>query len=109
MKTFRLIFFVLVAALAFALGGPTNLHVVGTPTKTQVSLAWNACAATGDEYDIWREEKSNEQVMVGKTSSQKFVDSTLVSGTTYTYVVVCRDPQSNRISDASNKLVVTAP
>ncbi len=89
------------------------LSGTGTAVAHQVDLSWNAPASSPDPvagYNIYRATGSGSFVLINSTpvSAVVYVDSTVVSGTTYTYEVMSVD-SSGVQSVASNQMTVTIP
>jgi hypothetical protein len=84
---------------------PTNL--TGTASGTQVNLSWTASTTTGVTYAVERATGSGSatSIKTGLTSTT-FADTTVVSGTTYTYYVVAVI-SSGASSSPSNSVSVT--
>jgi chitodextrinase len=83
---------------------PTNL-TANAPSTTRVDLSWNAATdnigVTG--YEIFRNGS-----LIATTTGTTYADTTVGSGTSYTYQVKARDLAGNR-SAFSNSASVTTP
>jgi len=89
------------------------LSGTGTSTAHEVDLSWNAPTSSPDPvagYNIYRSTGSGSLVLMNSSpdSSVVYVDSTVVSGATYSYVVKSVDSSSVE-SVASNQITVTIP
>jgi hypothetical protein len=84
---------------------PTNL--TGTASGTQVNLTWTASTTSGVTYTVYRSTGSGTASSL-KTglASTTFADTTVVSGTTYTYYVIATT-SSGSVSSQSNSVTVT--
>eukprot|EP01095_Lingulamoeba_sp_RSL-Kostka_P013539 TRINITY_DN5640_c0_g1_i1.p1 TRINITY_DN5640_c0_g1~~TRINITY_DN5640_c0_g1_i1.p1 ORF type:complete len:579 (+),score=151.43 TRINITY_DN5640_c0_g1_i1:37-1773(+) len=83
-----------------SIGAPTNLQVVNV-TETSVSLSWDSVSqATG--YNVYR---GGVLVNQQPTTSTNYIDTTVQSGTTYTYYVVSL--YNNGESQPSTSVTVT--
>jgi glycosidase len=86
---------------------PTGLHVTSSG-PTEIDLAWDA---NGEpdlfEYEVDRSSAGGSYIPVGVTANTTFADTTVTSGTTYTYVVRAIDNAANK-SDASASVTATA-
>jgi chitodextrinase len=84
---------------------PTNLHVVGTPTVTTISLGWNVptdnVGVTG--YRVYR-----GAMLVGSPSSTAFLDQGLSPSTSYTYTVTAVDAEENESAPSAPRAAATA-
>jgi hypothetical protein len=89
------------------------LSGTGTAVAHEVDLSWNAPTNSLDPvegYNIYRSTGSGSLVLMNSSpdSSVVYVDSTVVSGATYSYVVKSVDSSSVE-SVASNQVTVTIP
>jgi hypothetical protein len=89
------------------------LNGTGMAVSHEVDLSWNAPASSPDPvagYNIYRSTGGGSLVLVNPSlnSSISYVDGTVVSGTTYSYVVKSVDFRGVE-SDASNEATVTIP
>ncbi len=84
---------------------PTNL--TATSTTSAVTLSWGAASdAVGvTAYNIYRDSVF---IASATSSARSFTDSSLKSGTTFTYEVIARDAAGNK-SAASSVNIATAP
>ena len=96
-------------------GSPAVVALSGTGTAVahEVDLSWNAPASSPDPvagYNIYRATGTGSFVLINSSpdSAVVYVDSTVVSGTTYTYEVMSVD-SSGVQSVASNQITVTIP
>jgi fibronectin type 3 domain-containing protein len=85
----------------------------GTSVAHEVDLSWNAPTSSPDPvvgYNVYRLTGSGSFVLINSSpdSSIVYVDSNVVSGTTYSYVVKSVD-SSGVESVASNEITVTIP
>jgi hypothetical protein len=85
----------------------------GTSVAHKVNLSWNAPTTSADPvagYNIFRLTGSGSFALVNSSpdASITYVDSTVVSGTTYSYVVMSVDPSGIQ-SVPSNQITVTIP
>jgi hypothetical protein len=90
-----------------------NLSGTGTATSHEVDLSWNAPTNSPDpvaNYNIYRSTGGASLVLLNSvlSSSLSYVDSTVTSGSTYTYIVKSVDI-SGVESDASNEATATIP
>ena len=90
-----------------------SLSGTGTAVAHEVDLSWDAPASSPDPvagYNIYRATGSGSLVLINSSpdSAVVYVDSTVVSGTTYSYVVKSVD-SSGVESVASNEITVTIP
>jgi len=94
---------------AVKLSPPTNL-VATTPSPTQVTLTWTASPTSGvTGYLVQRNGVTiADTATVPGTSPTAYVDSTVSSGTTYSYTVLAHD-NANNVSAASTAVSVTTP
>jgi hypothetical protein len=89
------------------------LSGTGVVIAHEVDLSWNAPTHSPDPvvgYNIYRSTGSSSLVLMNSSpdSSVVYVDSTVVSGATYSYVVKSFD--SNGVeSSASNQIILTIP
>jgi hypothetical protein len=89
------------------------LSGTGAVIAHEVDLSWNAPTHSPDPvvgYNIYRSTGSSSLVLMNSSpdSSVVYVDSTVVSGATYSYVVKSVD--SNGVeSSASNQIILTIP
>ena len=85
---------------------PTGL--AATPGDTQVSLDWDDNVETDrDGYNVYRSETPGSYgVPLAFVTESTYVDSTVVNGTTYYYVVTALDQALNE-SDNSNEASAT--
>jgi glycosidase len=81
---------------------PTGLHVVSAG-PTEIDLAWDA----NTEPDLFGYEVWRSGTKVGTPTSPSFADTTVVNGTTYTYVVKAVDNAVN-VSGASSPVTAKA-
>ena len=89
------------------------LSGTGTAVSHEVDLSWNAPASSPDPvagYNIYRATGSGSLVLINSSpdSAVVYVDSTVVSGATYSYVVKSVDIGGVE-SIASNQITVTIP
>jgi hypothetical protein len=89
------------------------LSGTGTAVTHQVDLSWNAPASSPDPvagYNIYRATGSGSFVLMNSSpdTAVSYVDSTVVSGATYTYEVMSVD-SSGVQSVASNQITATIP
>jgi fibronectin type 3 domain-containing protein len=96
-------------------GSTTVVALTGTGTSVahEVDLSWDAPTSSADPvvgYHIYRLTGSGSFALVNSSvdTSITYVDSTVVSGTTYSYVVKSVD-SSGVESIASNEITVTIP
>jgi hypothetical protein len=96
-------------------GGTTAVALSGTGTAVahSVDLSWTAPSSSPDPvagYNIYRAISGGSLALVNSSpdSSTTYVDSTVVSGTTYNYVVKSVD-SSGLESAASNEITVAIP
>jgi fibronectin type 3 domain-containing protein len=85
----------------------------GTSVAHEVDLSWNAPTSSPDPavgYNVYRLTGSGSFALINSSpdSSIVYVDSNVVSGTTYSYVVKSVD-SSGVESVASNEITVTIP
>jgi hypothetical protein len=90
-----------------------SLSGTGTTTPHEVDLSWTAPASSADPvagYNVYRSTGSgaNQLLNASVLTATSYVDSTVVSGTTYTYSVKSVD-SSGVESAASNQTTVTIP
>jgi hypothetical protein len=89
------------------------LSGTGTAVSHEVDLSWNAPASSPDPvagYNIYRATGSGSLVLINSSpdSAVVYVDSTVVSGATYSYVVKSVDFGGVE-SIGSNQITVTIP
>jgi Abnormal spindle-like microcephaly-assoc'd, ASPM-SPD-2-Hydin len=89
------------------------LSGTGTPVAHEVDLSWDAPTSSPDPvagYNIYRATGSGPLVLINSSpdSAVVYVDSTVVSGTTYSYEVKSVD-FSGAESVPSNEITVTIP
>jgi hypothetical protein len=89
------------------------LSGTGTTISHEVDLMWNAPTSSPDPvagYNIYRSTGGGSLVLVNSSpdSSITYVDSAIVSGATYSYVVKSVD-SSGVESVASNQITLTIP
>jgi hypothetical protein len=96
-------------------GGTADVALSGTGTAVahSVDLSWTAPSSSADPvagYNIYRAISGGSLALVNSSpdSSVTYVDSTVVSGTTYNYVVKSVD-SSGLESVASNEITVAIP
>jgi hypothetical protein len=96
-------------------GGTAVVALSGTGTAAahEVDLSWNAPSSSPDPvagYNIYRATGSGALALLNSSpdSAVGYVDSTVVSGTTYSYLVKSVD-SSGVQSVASNEITVTIP
>jgi hypothetical protein len=96
-------------------GGTAVVTLTGTGTSVahEVDLSWNAPTSSPDPvsgYNIYRSTGSGSFVRMNSSpdSSITYVDSAIVSGATYSYVVKSVD-SSGVESVASNQITLTIP
>jgi Abnormal spindle-like microcephaly-assoc'd, ASPM-SPD-2-Hydin len=96
-------------------GGTADVALSGTGTAVahSVDLSWTAPSGSADPvagYNIYRAISGGSLALVNSSmdSSTTYVDSTVVSGTTYNYVVKSVD-SSGAESVASNEITVAIP
>jgi len=96
-------------------GGTAVVALSGTGTAAahEVDLSWNAPSSSPDPvagYNIYRATGGGALVLLNSSpdSAVVYVDSTVVSGTTYSYLVKSVD-SSGVQSVASNEITVTIP
>jgi hypothetical protein len=96
-------------------GSTTVVALTGTGISVahKVDLSWNAPTSSTDPvagYNIYRLTGSGSFALVNSSpdASITYVDSTVVSGTTYSYVVMSVDPSGIQ-SVPSNQITVTVP
>jgi fibronectin type 3 domain-containing protein len=96
-------------------GGTADVALSGTGTAVaySVDLSWTAPSSSADPvagYNIYRAISGGSLALVNSSadSSTTYVDSTVVNGTTYNYVVKSVD-SSGVESVASNEITVTIP
>jgi fibronectin type 3 domain-containing protein len=90
-----------------------TLSGTGTAAAHEVNLSWDAPASSPDPvagYNIYRATGTGSFVLINLSpvSATAYVDSTVVSGTTYSYEVMSVD-SSGVQSVASNQITVTIP
>jgi hypothetical protein len=90
-----------------------TLSGTGTAVAHEVDLSWNAPTSSPDPvsgYNIYRSTGGGSLVLVNSSpdSPISYVDSAVVSGTTYNYIVKSVD-FSGVESDASNQATATIP
>jgi hypothetical protein len=90
-----------------------TLTGTGTSVAHEVDLSWNAPTSSSDPvsgYNIYRSTGSGSFVRMNSSSDSSitYVDSAIVSGATYSYVVKSVD-SSGAESVASNQLTLTIP
>jgi chitodextrinase len=81
---------------------PTGLHVAGVG-PTAIGLAWDA----NGEPDLFGYRIERSDGMVATSTAPSFTDTTVATGTTYTYVVRAVDTSAN-VSDPSASVTATA-
>lgn len=89
------------------------LSGTGTAVSHGVDLRWNPPVSSPDPvagYNIYRSTGGGALMLVNSSpnSSISYIDTTVVSGTTYSYVVKSVD-FSGVESDASNEATATIP
>jgi hypothetical protein len=97
-------------------GGTANISLSGTGTSSgphEVDLSWSAPSSSPDPvtgYNVYRATGSGSLVLVNSTpdTSVTYVDNTVTSGTSYSYVVKSVDA-SGVESVASNEITVAIP
>jgi hypothetical protein len=96
-------------------GGTTTVSLTGTGTAVahQVDLSWDAPASSPDPvagYNIYRATGSGSFARINSSpdSAVDYVDSTVVSGITYSYQVTSADA-SGRESAPTSPITVTIP
>jgi hypothetical protein len=96
-------------------GGNVSVALSGTGTSTshQVVLTWNAPTSSSDPvagYDIYRSTGSGAAQLVNSSieTQTTYTDTSVTSGTTYTYYVTSVD-QSGVQSTPSNSVSVSVP
>lgn len=96
-------------------GGNVSVALSGTGTSAshQIVLTWNAPTGSGDPiagYDIYRSTGSGSAQLVNSSidSQTTYTDTSVTSGTTYTYYVTSVD-QSGVQSTPSNSVTVSVP
>jgi chitodextrinase len=115
-RTFDITFDDVAAATSFISGGgppadttpptsPTNL-TAEAPTSDRVDLTWTASTDNVGvtAYDIYR----NDALLTSTGPTATYSDTTVASGTTYSYFVKARDAARN-VSGPSNSASVTTP
>lgn len=86
---------------------PTGLHVV-TTAPTEIDLAWNANTEPDlFAYEVDRSTGGGPYTAVGSPTSASFADTTVTTGTAYTYVVKAIDTSLN-VSGPSAAVSATA-
>ena len=81
---------------------PSNL--VATASAGSVGLTWNAST---DDVGVARYAITRNGTALGTSTTTSYTDSSVVSGTSYTYTVTAQDAAGN-VSAASNAATVTA-
>ena len=96
-------------------GSPTvvSLNGTGVVVPHEVDLTWNAPSSSPDPvagYNIYRATGTGSLQLVNSSMNLQtaYVDSTVISGTTYSYVVKSVD-SSGTESIPSNEITVTIP
>jgi hypothetical protein len=96
-------------------GGNVSVALSGTGTSAshQIVLTWNAPTGSGDPiagYDIYRSTGSGSAQLINSSidSQTTYTDTSVTSGTTYTYYVTSVD-QSGVQSTPSNSVTVSVP
>jgi len=96
-------------------GSPTTVALSGTGAAVahQVGLSWNAPASSSDPvtgYNIYRSTGSGSSVQINTSLvvALAYVDTSVVSGSSYTYLVKSVD-SSGMESTPSNSVTVTIP
>jgi fibronectin type 3 domain-containing protein len=82
---------------------PTNL--VATPAAGQIALSWTAAT---DNVGVARYNISRDGNLIGTATGTSFTDSSVVAGTTYSYIVTAQDAAGN-VGPASNSASGTVP
>src|ERR1700733_3026369 len=90
-----------------------SLSGTGAAVSHQVSLSWSAPSSSPDPvagYDIYRSTSggANQMLNTSIDAQTSYVDSTVSSGTTYSYSVTSVDSQGHQ-SAPSNAVSVTVP
>ena len=85
----------------------------GTVVSRVVDLSWSAPTSSSDPivgYNVYRSSGSSGLQLLNSSPEAKtaFVDSAVVSGTTYNYIVKSVDAGSTE-SDASNQIAISVP
>ena len=96
---------------AAVVGAPTNL--TATASGSSVNLGWTASPTSGVTYTVYRNvgtSTAGATILKSGLTSTTYTDSTVVSGTTYTYDVVAIANTSSGTSQSaqSNAATVTA-
>jgi fibronectin type 3 domain-containing protein len=78
-----------------------SLSGTGAAVSHQVSLSWSAPSSSPDPvagYDIYRSTSggANQMLNTSIDAQTSYVDSTVSSGTTYSYTVTSVDSQGNQ-------------
>lgn len=84
---------------------------VSAPIQHTVTLGWTASTSAVSGYNVYRGTVSGgpyTQINTALDASSSYVDNTVISGTTYFYVVTSVDA-SNVESTFSNQVSVTVP
>jgi fibronectin type 3 domain-containing protein len=96
-------------------GGTAVVPLSGTGTATahEVDLSWNAPSSSSDSvagYNIYRSTGSGAAQLINSSvdTQVSYVDSTVVSGSTYSYIVKSVDSGGVE-SVPSNQISVTVP
>lgn len=85
--------------------GPVS-NITANTTGVPAALTWNAAA---DDTGINRYEILRDGELAGYNTTEHFVDTTAVAGTTYMYTITAIDRGGNRSPASGPFMVVTAP